>query len=88
MIDDIAEEVAKGFFRAAARVFFSIIIELFIFYTGELVLFVITLGSKKPRWDYYTEEKPSKFVIFTEMSLWVGVASWLFIAWLVNSKLI
>ena len=88
MIDDLAEEATRGFFKGATRFFFSIIIELLIFYTGEIVLFAITIGYKKPRWDYYTSEKPSKFVIFTEMSLWVGFASWLFIAWLVNSKLI
>jgi len=88
MIDDIAEETAKGLFRVIGRFFFSILIELLIFYTGELVLFAITLGYKKPRWDYYTSEKPSRFVIFAELSLWVGFAFWLFIFWFVNSRLL
>ncbi len=88
MIDDIAEDAAKGLFRVIGRFLFSILIELLIFYTGEVVLFTITLGYKKPRWDYYTSEKPSKFVIFTEMSLWVGFAFWLLIFWFVNSQLL
>jgi len=88
MVDDIAEEVAKGFFKGAARIFFSIIIELLIFYAGEVVLFAITLGYKKPRWDYYTSEKPSKFVIFSELSLWLGFAFWLFIFWFINNRLL
>lgn len=88
MVDDLAEEATKGLLRGIGRLLFSILIELLIFYTGEIVLFIITLGYKKPRWDYYTSEKPSRFVIFTELSLWVGFAFWLFIFWFVNNRLL
>jgi len=49
-----------------------------IFYvTGEIVLFAVTLGRHKPRWDFYTKESPSTFVILSELSAWVGIVFWL-----------
>ena len=45
-------------------------------WTGEIVLFVVTMGKHKPRWDLYTEESPCRFAIFSEISLWVGVIFW------------
>lgn len=88
MLDDLAEEAAKGIFRVILEIILRIIIEFFLFYTGEIILFIVTLGYKKPRWDYYAEEKPSKFAIFTEISVWVGFVFWLFVAWFINSKLL
>ncbi len=88
MIDDIVEGAAKGIFRIIFEIIFHIIVEIILFYTGEILLFVLTFGHKKPRWDYYAKEKPSKFVIFTEISVWLGFAFWLFVAWLINGVLI
>jgi len=88
MIDDIAESAAKGIFRIILEFLFRIIVEIVLFYTGEILLFVMTLGRKKPRWDYYAMEKPSKSVIFTEISVWFGLAFWLFVAWFANSVLL
>ena len=87
MIDDIIEGAAKGIFRITLEILFRIVVEIILFYTGEILLFVISLGHKKPRWDYYTKETPSKFVILTEISVWLGLAFWLFVAWFVNSIL-
>ena len=84
MIDDIAEGVVKTIFKGILRFLFELIVELLLFYTGEIVLFILTFGKKKPRWNYYTDESPSKWVIFTELSTWIGIAFWLLIAWLVN----
>ena len=47
-------------------------LETFLFYTGEIVLFILTFGKKKPRWKYYTDKSASKFIIFTQISLWIG----------------
>jgi len=55
------------------------IIEIICFYTGELILFVLTLGKRKPRKDFYTSERGSKFVIFSEFSTWLGLAFWIFL---------
>jgi len=88
MIDDIVEGAAKGILRIIFEILFRIIVEIVLFYTGEILLFVLTLGRKKPRWDYYAGEKPSKYVIFTEISVWLGFAFWLFVAWFINSVLL
>ena len=63
-------------------------LETFLFYTGEIVLFILTFGKKKPRWKYYTDKSASKFIIFTQISLWIGFAFWLLVFWLVNNKLL
>lgn len=54
-----------------------IFVEVICFYTGEIILFIITFGYKKPRWDYYSEVSASKWVIITEISSWIGAAFWL-----------
>lgn len=58
------------------KFFFRFIFEIVFEWTGEILLFVLTLGKHKPRWNLYVEEKPAKFVIFTELSLWIGIAFW------------
>ncbi len=85
MIDDIAEGAAKLIFKGILRFLFQLLVEFIFFYTGEIVLFIATLGKKKPRWNYYADESTSRFVIFTEVSTWLGIIFWLFIAWLINS---
>jgi hypothetical protein len=56
-----------------------IVFEIFFFYSGEIVLYLLTFGKRKPRWDYYANERASKFVIFTEISMWIGCLAWLII---------
>jgi hypothetical protein len=60
-----------------AKFVLQVILEAFFTWTGEIVLFVISLGKHKPRWDLYTKESPSRFVIFSEISLWIGIAFWI-----------
>lgn len=55
---------------------FRLFFELLLTWTGEVVLFVITLGKHKPRWDLYTNDTPCRFVVFSEISLWIGAAFW------------
>ena len=86
MFDDIAEGLGKAIFKGILRFIFDILIEVLFFYTGEIVLFMVTFGKKKPRWDYYANESTSKWVILTELSTWVGIAFWLLIAWCVHSS--
>ena len=56
---------------------FHLIIEVICFCTGEIVLYILTLGRKKPRWDYYADASPSKFIILTELSVLLGMAFWI-----------
>jgi hypothetical protein len=51
--------------------------------TGELILYVVTLGRHRPRLLSRTKESESRLFIFTELSLWVGMAFWLLVAVLV-----
>ncbi len=75
MLSDIAEGVLEFIFH--------IFIEIIFFYTGEMILWIITLGTKKPRWDYYADDSISKFMIFTQISEWIGMFFWIFfIGWI------
>lgn len=69
----IIEEAAKFIFRFVVEILFS--------WTGKLVLFVLSFGKHKPRWDLYTTESPSRFVIFSEVILWLGIAFWILVVW-------
>ena len=55
---------------------FEVVFGAIICWTGEIILFVLTFGKHKPRWDLYTEESPSRFVIFSEISTWIGMIFW------------
>ncbi len=73
MPDDVAENILKFIFH--------IFIEVICFYTGEIILFVITFGHKKPKWDYYSNPSVSrslsKWVILAEISFWLGAVFWI-----------
>jgi hypothetical protein len=79
MVGDIVAGILEFLFRA--------FVEIFLFYTGELILFVLSLGKKKPRWNFYANESPPKFVIFSEISVWIGIAFWLLVFWFINNRL-
>jgi hypothetical protein len=68
---DILEEITKFLFR--------FIFEILFIWTGEIILFLITFGKHKPRWDLYTKESPGRFIIFSEISLWIGMVFWIVI---------
>ena len=68
MIDGIVEEIIKFLFR--------LIFEMLFAWTGEIVLYIMTFGRHKPRWDLYAKQSPSRFVIFSEISFWIGMAFW------------
>jgi len=73
-----------------AEIVLEVILEFVMFYTGEIVLFIITLGFKKPRWDFYDGKEPTIWVLLTEFSVLVGLAFWittigLIARWLLNN---
>ena len=74
VIDSIVEGVIE--------LIFHLIFEVIFFYTGECILYILTFGIKKPRWDYYANEKPARWAVLTEFSWWVGFLFWVFtIGW-------
>lgn len=60
---------------------FFIIVEVVFMWSGEVILFVITLGRRKPRWDLYIKENSITWSIQTGLSFAVGVIGWAFIVW-------
>ena len=67
--------VVEELFRFAVRVVFDLVMVT----TGEIVMWGLTAGRRKPRWDLYTSESPTRFVVFQERSVWVGMATWLLV---------
>jgi hypothetical protein len=59
-----------------AKLILWLIFSFFFAWTGEIVLFVVTLGRHKPRWDLYTKDSPVRFALFSDISLWIGMAFW------------
>lgn len=70
-MSDIVIEIIKFVFWLLFAILFA--------WTGEIVLFVITLGKHKIQWDLYVNKSPIRFTIFSEVSLWIGLGIWVFI---------
>jgi hypothetical protein len=61
--------------------------ELFLTYTGEIVLYLVTLGKHKPRWDLYAGERFARFAIFAERSMWIGLVFWITVIYAIDAFL-
>ena len=65
------------------------ILEIVFVRTGEMVLFGLSFGKHKPRWDMYTRVDARIYVLLSELSFWIGIAFWLavpfFIYWISRS---
>ena len=55
---------------------------------GRNTFFLISLGKKKPRWDYSADASAAKLVIFTELSTLLGITFWIFIIGIVARSLV
>jgi hypothetical protein len=69
---ELITEVVKFLCRFVLAIMFA--------WTGEIVLFLITFGAHRPRWELYSRQTPARFVLFSEISLWIGAAFWTLIA--------
>ena len=68
----------EGILEFIVELIFRLIIEILCFYTGEIVLSVVTIGKKKPRWDYYSGESTTKWMLLTDLSTCIGIFFWIF----------
>lgn len=75
MLDDVIEGLVKG----TLRLIFWLFVEVLLFYTGEIILYIVTFGRKRPRWNYYADVSGGKWVLLTDLSTCIGFATWLFI---------
>lgn len=48
--------IIEGILEFIIESIFRLIIEIICFYTGEIILFTVTAGNRKPRWGYYSGE--------------------------------
>jgi hypothetical protein len=51
------------------------LIEVPIIWVGEIVLFLVSFGRHKPRWDIYLDSGGGDFVFLSELSFWVGIVA-------------
>ncbi len=63
------------------RIVFLVIFDFLFYWTGEVLLFVLTFGKHKPKWDFYLDQSPTRFVIFSEISTWIGMTFWMAVVW-------
>jgi hypothetical protein len=55
---------------------FEVVVKGVFCWTGEVILFAVSLGKHKPHWDVYTKDSPRRFVIFSEISTLIGMIFW------------
>ena len=77
MVDDLADGLLRGVFGAVLRFLVWLVAEIFLFYTGELVLYALTLGRRKPRWHTYSNENMTRIWFLTDLNVLVGAVFWL-----------
>ena len=52
------------------------ILEVVGFLTGELLLYVVSLGRHKPRWDFYERQPTVEGTLYYCGSTWFGFIFW------------
>jgi len=57
-----------------------IIVSFGIYLTGDIVLWIITLGKHDPTWSRYQKRSNIGLQIFTDLVFWLGVGTWIMIA--------
>jgi hypothetical protein len=72
--------IVLDFLEEIGKFILWLVFDVVMVVTGEVVLWTLTAGRRKPRWDLYMSERPAKFVVFSELSCWVGIATWLIAA--------
>ncbi|MCJ7648600.1 MAG: hypothetical protein MUP85_08305 [Candidatus Lokiarchaeota archaeon] len=78
VLDEIFESILDSIF--------VFIIEVICFNTGEIIVYILTFGRKKPRWDYIRNNKFSKLALLSEITIMIGLIFWIVvIIWILNS---
>ncbi len=65
---------------------FHLVFELLFIGTGEVILYLFTLGNRQPVWRREHKESAVIFGIFLDLSFIIGFVFWLFFSWLVYNK--
>lgn len=65
-----------------------VVIDVLLISTGELILYVVTLGRHRPIWKPRRGRRISKFIIFTNASALIGLGGWLVVGILIGRALL
>lgn len=68
-------------FESFFEIIFRLIFEFLFFFTGEIILFILSFGQRDPIWKRSEKEALVKSFIFIEVSVWVGLFFWIFFIW-------
>jgi len=66
---------------------FHVIFEILFIGTGEIILYFITIGKRKPVWKRDFKESSAKLGILVDFSFIIGFIFWLSLTWLMFSKI-
>jgi len=63
------------------QLLFHVIFEIFFIGTGEIVLYILTLGKRKPVWKRDANRSSGKLGVLIDLSFILGFMFWLSFAW-------
>ena len=55
----------------------SVVIDLFLIWTGEVLLWCFTLGKRKPAFRFWKKEQPSRLPDLLSVSALMGLLFWI-----------
>ena len=64
-------------FEGIVEIIFRLFVEVFLFSTGEIILYILTLGKRNPTFKRDESEHVLKTFIFIDISVVVGFIFWM-----------
>ena len=65
------------------QLLFHVVVEIFFIGTGEIILYIISLGKRTPVWKRESKGGATKLAILIDLSFIIGFIFWLALAWLI-----
>ena len=63
------------------QLLFHVIVEIFLIGTGEIALYILTLGKRKMVWKREANRSSGKLGVLINLSFIIGFIFWLSLAW-------
>lgn len=63
--------------EGVVEVVFGFIVDIFLFFTGEIILYILTLGKRTPTFKRREREHVVKIFLLIDISVVVGFIFWL-----------
>ncbi len=67
---------AMALAEIALDLLFSVFLEIFLIWTGELLLFAFTLGKRKPTFRFWRKERRARLPDLLSLNALVGLLFW------------